>query len=359
MEPSTGSCVVCGDTFTYERLGRRPKTICSDACRTTRRRKAGVTPVDTPTTAVCHVCGGPFEYLLKGKPRTVCSTDCVRRRNREAQSKGCAGLTTGTCQTCGTDFKYERVNQARKFCSDGCKRQAKNAARRQGLLGPAVGSCRTCGRPFEYDRSSRERMYCSISCIETGRRTRRLARLPEVLVAKCVRCGRSFGHTNRRLNRGACSDECRKALRVAARARYNETHKEQRAAYNREWFVQNRDRHDEATRRWRERNPEKVRAAARKRVVPRAMKRELLRRYRARRKGLTVVSFTQEQLAARLSMFPGCWICGGPWVEIDHVKPLSKGGAHILANLRPACRSCNARKRDRWPWLPAPQLLSA
>ena len=35
----------------------------------------------------------------------------------------------------------------------------------------------------------------------------------------------------------------------------------------------------------------------------------------------------------------------------DHVKPLSKGGAHMLANLRPACGHCNRRKRDRWPFL--------
>jgi 5-methylcytosine-specific restriction endonuclease McrA len=42
-------------------------------------------------------------------------------------------------------------------------------------------------------------------------------------------------------------------------------------------------------------------------------------------------------------------MCGAEAVEWDHVKPLAKGGAHILANLRPACLSCNRSKRDRWP----------
>lgn len=44
-----------------------------------------------------------------------------------------------------------------------------------------------------------------------------------------------------------------------------------------------------------------------------------------------------------------CWICGGPGEQIDHVKPLSKGGAHCLANLRPACFRCNNKKRAMWP----------
>lgn len=32
----------------------------------------------------------------------------------------------------------------------------------------------------------------------------------------------------------------------------------------------------------------------------------------------------------------------------DHVKPLAKGGPHILANIRPACVSCNSRKHATW-----------
>jgi 5-methylcytosine-specific restriction endonuclease McrA len=49
-------------------------------------------------------------------------------------------------------------------------------------------------------------------------------------------------------------------------------------------------------------------------------------------------------------MFPGCWMCGGDADTVDHVKPLSKGGAHILANLRSACQSCNSSKGATWPF---------
>lgn len=69
----------------------------------------------------------------------------------------------------------------------------------------------------------------------------------------------------------------------------------------------------------------------------------------ARKLAATIVSFTAEQLAQRLSMYAGCWMCGREATEIDHVKPLSKGGAHALCNFRPACGSCNKAKGNRWP----------
>lgn len=43
-----------------------------------------------------------------------------------------------------------------------------------------------------------------------------------------------------------------------------------------------------------------------------------------------------------------CWMCGEDWTSQDHVKPLSRGGLHVLANLRPACTSCNTSKHSRW-----------
>ncbi len=44
-------------------------------------------------------------------------------------------------------------------------------------------------------------------------------------------------------------------------------------------------------------------------------------------------------------------MCGGPFEEVDHVKPIAKGGWHALANLRPACFRCNNQKSDKWPVL--------
>jgi len=56
-----------------------------------------------------------------------------------------------------------------------------------------------------------------------------------------------------------------------------------------------------------------------------------------------------EKVQARIDYYGGlCYLCGAPADTIDHVKPISKGGAHIPANLRPACLSCNSSKRDTW-----------
>lgn len=70
----------------------------------------------------------------------------------------------------------------------------------------------------------------------------------------------------------------------------------------------------------------------------------------ARRKSAPMLEFTTAQVMERMAYWGNrCWICSGPFESIDHVKPIAKGGWHILANLRPSCRPCNNRKCARWP----------
>ena len=47
-----------------------------------------------------------------------------------------------------------------------------------------------------------------------------------------------------------------------------------------------------------------------------------------------------------------CWICEDTidTVSWDHVKPLSKGGAHVRSNVRPTHIRCNSRKSNKWPF---------
>lgn len=46
-----------------------------------------------------------------------------------------------------------------------------------------------------------------------------------------------------------------------------------------------------------------------------------------------------------------CWICkkyvAKSLIHLDHVIPLSKGGAHHPSNVKVACKSCNEWKGDR------------
>ncbi len=72
---------------------------------------------------------------------------------------------------------------------------------------------------------------------------------------------------------------------------------------------------------------------------------------RARLREVLYIPVGTKELQMKFDMYAGCWICKtGPKEVWDHVKPLSKGGAHCLANLRPACWACNSAKKDKWPF---------
>jgi 5-methylcytosine-specific restriction endonuclease McrA len=75
---------------------------------------------------------------------------------------------------------------------------------------------------------------------------------------------------------------------------------------------------------------------------------------------VVTIPFTVEQLAQRWDYYGNqCWVCHGKADANDHVKPISKGGAHMLCNVRPICTPCNSSKHDRWPlqeWL-IPRLV--
>jgi 5-methylcytosine-specific restriction endonuclease McrA len=56
------------------------------------------------------------------------------------------------------------------------------------------------------------------------------------------------------------------------------------------------------------------------------------------------------KVRARWAMYGGkCWLCGVDAEATDHVKPRAKGGPDLAANLRPICKTCNSRKKDKWP----------
>lgn len=47
-----------------------------------------------------------------------------------------------------------------------------------------------------------------------------------------------------------------------------------------------------------------------------------------------------------------CMYCGKPllkkWVEVDHIKPIAKGGSNHHSNLGASCRKCNRSKSDKY-----------
>lgn len=127
-------------------------------------------------------------------------------------------------------------------------------------------------------------------------------------------------------------------------------HKERRRAAKRERYRENQEAEIAASRRYRTENKERL--VRRRKEHYRRNREAVLARNRARRarRASANGSATEEQIRARVAYFGGrCWMCGDTYEEIDHVKPLSKGGSHWPANLRPACKTCNSAKNDAWP----------
>lgn len=177
---------------------------------------------------------------------------------------------------------------------------------------------------------------------------------------------------------------CKACVRAYCKARYVK-HAEQIKTQVREYRIRNAEEIKRRARaqyaadkpkftariaRYYEQNRNDLAAAARERrvgrdkeaegVVRRAwraanrdLRREQEHRRRAHKLGTMVIPVTRAMLDAKVNYWGRkCWVCSGPFEAIDHVKPLSKGGSHILANLRPICGSCNSKKHSTWPYAP-------
>lgn len=126
-----------------------------------------------------------------------------------------------------------------------------------------------------------------------------------------------------------------RATKLDYNRRYYEANREELLERKRRYYEENRDEVREQNRRYREANQEK--------------RYENNRRRRARKLDALHVPFTDSELAARLSMFAGCWMCGEEAGTVDHLIPIARGGPHCLSNLRPACGSCNSSKGAKTP----------
>ena len=138
--------------------------------------------------------------------------------------------------------------------------------------------------------------------------------------------------------------------------RYYQEHKSHLLALERQRREANPDTFRERDRAWRVANADKVN--------------ENSTRYRARRRGSSDVEsgVSWRTVAARDGMactYCGIicdeqdghhilardganrWVCGPTYPTIDHVVPVSKGGAHTMANVVLACLTCNKRKGAR------------
>lgn len=135
-------------------------------------------------------------------------------------------------------------------------------------------------------------------------------------------------------------DECR-AAKSAAALRYNERNRDKEAARARRWYAENQERVVQNVMRWRVENRDKHLANKRTRHAL------------ERVSGMLNTDVDYEALWTGM-----CGICGQTMVRdlprnqrlsptIDHIIPVSKGGAHAAANLQWAHMACNSGKGAR------------
>ena len=127
---------------------------------------------------------------------------------------------------------------------------------------------------------------------------------------------------------------------------YYQNNKEQKKEYRKEYYQNNKEQIKESQKEYHQNNPHKAREKARKR---RALKQKNIHK-----------PYTEDQVLEKYGT--NCHICkedinllanrspGAPgWergLHIDHVIPLSKGGADSLNNVKPAHGLCNLQKNN-------------
>lgn len=283
----------------------------------------------------CKGCGTTIpERSGPGRRRQFCSTQCKGRakyRARKALSPGPI-LSPITCVGCGTTVAPRQKNQL--FCGRKC-----NKATRLGRK--VVESC-ACGATTT--RTHRSSLRQSWRCKECRRDDRLTGQCSVVPWAQCPTCDR--WHVDRR-KLGYCSSACRpskpKDPSGSCQLHYGDCPQCGRlfcSGYATKKFCSGKcaKRARNSIRRHRER------AAG----------------YR-KRNGDTCdqvgcETFTIRQVAERDGW--RCHLCGKrvrnrKWKgragdpEIDHLVPLSAGGAHSLQNVALSHRICNGRRSDK------------
>lgn len=126
---------------------------------------------------------------------------------------------------------------------------------------------------------------------------------------------------------------------VARRKALRDAGKEAKREYDREYRARTAEQQAAWTAEWIARNPEKRKAIS--------------RQYKAKRRSREEAGIASAVLAAWTAEQPKvCFYCDTGCDEgfhVDHFIPLSKGGAHVLTNLRIACASCNLKKNAKMP----------
>lgn len=255
---------------------------------------------DSECIKACTTCG--YTYPLSGFHRNA-----SKPGGRQSQCKVCVSA-------------YKRANA--EYFAEYCKTYNKiyYAANREKLLEDAKRYREeNRERLADYDRQRwPERR-------EESNRRRRLAYLdPEVREADNERRKLQYYENHER------ELECRK--------RYSEENKERLAEYAKQWREENKEYVSTYNKKYREREAGQI-----KRRAAQAKRKALKKGAKGEVGGDTIFQMAEDQEWL-------CAYCETPLFgefHVDHMRPLSKGGAHDWSNLSITCPGCNMSKHTK------------
>jgi 5-methylcytosine-specific restriction endonuclease McrA len=190
----------------------------------------------------------------------------------------------------------------------------------------------------------------------------------------CTKCGiekECSAFAKKRSSKDGLQEWCKECRNVYNK-RWKKANREKEAQYNKRWREANRDyqRHyykankekkSQYNKRWNEANKEKksqcnreYRQTEKGKLVTRLSQHN--RRYRKQYNTNPGDRLTTNQIEYLTEIYTHCAYCGKELTSdnthIEHIQPLSKGGAHSIDNVVLACKDCNLRKNaktlDQW-----------
>ena len=190
--------------------------------------------------------------------------------------------------------------------------------------------------------------------------------------SNCRECAKAVNAAYRAVNKDRLSATqaawyaANKARKAATNAAWNAANKEHHLANKAAYRAANKARKAALDAAWQKANPEKHAANKARKAAWRAASKErhavngaawrkanseIMAEYEHRRRarkaanGINLV--TAAETAAIIAQPCMAMNCGAPPPStVEHLIPISRGGAHTIGNLAPLCGSCNSSKHD-------------
>lgn len=341
-------CEVCG--IGLRRKDRNKRRFCSKRCMGISQSHAAALRKQQEKCSVSGCLNGA--PLVKGTCRThyyrfkstgkydltnirnvICSVDACG--NKASRKTLCAKHYQRKFRTGSVDLRQPQINRytgkptiIKECMINGCdrKRHAYGYCQSHAYKFKRYGNPIASHERFKVNGIRKQIRRCLVcsnlipdtfgSIVVCSDRCLHLRRKNKSPIRTCSMCGVKFESKDGKLS---CSDICAQNRLLVARRKWHETQRDNNHAYQQ-----------------------------RRRMAQ--------QRRRAKTAALPVEKFSFNQLVDRDGW--RCAICGGELdrykknpdplaATIDHIRPISKGGAHIFSNVQLAHRICNARKSDK------------